>query len=67
MQIRLRNYVEKLMDYAQESLQHEDPLDQRFEVSEVVTICKKLPNGKAAWWFRWHNLRAYKIWWSHPA
>ncbi len=37
----------KLIDYAQESLQHEDPLDEPFEVSEVVTICKELPNGKA--------------------
>ena len=43
-----KSYVEqKLHDYAKESFHHMDPLDKPSSVSEVATICKSLPNGKA--------------------
>ena len=43
-----KSYVEqKLHDYAKESFHHTDPLDKPFSVSEVATIFKNLPNGKA--------------------
>ena len=44
----IKSYVEQeLHDYAKESFYHTDPLDKPFIVSEVATICKNLPNGKA--------------------
>ena len=43
-----KQFVEnKLVGYAQEGYQHNEPLDKPFEVNEVKAICKKLPNGKA--------------------
>ena len=42
----------KLVEYAQDSHQNDDPLDEAFLVEEVTAVCRKLPLKWKGGWFK---------------